>query len=518
MDVSALDSQLRTDASPANQSRRFGDGSGERFARLLDRAEERASRPAPRAVGRAQERDDDLRARPERPERPAQPERPERAEKEDRPERAAKAEHAEKPERPERPERPQRAAKTEKTEDSKSAGDAPAQNEKPLVEAKPADQAPVAAPAQTATAEPVVEEKTEPATSSELVKMSALALAHQVGILLAQAHVVAAPADADADVQTDAVADATTAARAASATPLPLPAQAQAQAAAAESKTEDFADFVLRSAANPAALAAAAASSDDPDAKPDAKADVKTETKGQLLVSIAQPMAVAAPVAPVAAVAVQASAQAAAAKPDLAVAADGASTAAASSLDDKPKQTAKPGENAPLFAQSLERAQNAQAAAPADTKPRPIVVPPHEQVALHVKKAVAEGKDMIVIRLNPVELGRIEVKLEIGADGTMRAAFAAERSQTLDALKNDSRQLERALQEAGLKPDAGGLNFSLRGDNRENAQAFADMGRDFRGKQARDDAELGAGSRDAPAPQAAYRGTRRSAGGLDLAV
>jgi flagellar hook-length control protein FliK len=499
MDVSALDSLLRTDASPANQTRRFGDGSGERFAKLLDRADGRAEERTARPAARKPESDDDLRARPERPERP------ERAEKDDRPERA------EKPERAERPERPQRAAKAEKTEEAKPTDDAPAQEDKPLAEAKPVDEAPT----EEVVAEKPVAETEEPATSNELVKMSALALAHQVGILLAQAHAVATPTDTDA--QAGEIGEAVKSARA---TPvLPLPAQAaQAQAAAAESKTEDFADFVLRGAANPAALVAAAAASDDPDAKADAKADAKSETKGQLLVTISQPMAVAAPVAPVAAVAVQASAQAAAAKPDLAVAADGASAAAAASLDDKAKQTAKPGENAPLFAQSFERAQNAQAAAPADTKPRPIVVPPHEQVALHVKKAVAEGKDMIVIRLNPVELGRIEVKLEIGADGTMRAAFAAERSQTLDALKNDSRQLERALQEAGLKPDAGGLNFSLRGDNRENAQAFADMGREFRGKQGRDDAEPGAVSRDAQAPQAAYRGTRRASGGLDLAV
>jgi flagellar hook-length control protein FliK len=500
MDVSALDSLLRTDASPANPSRRFGDGSGERFARLLDRAEERGARP----IARRPERDDDLRARPERPER---------AEKDDRPDRPAKTERAEKPERPERPERPQqRATKTEKPEETKPAADAPAPKEKPLAESKPIDDA-EAAPEETIAAEPAIDAPVEQAVSPELVKMSALALAHQVGILLAQAHADAAPADAEA--QTAEIADATKASRAVPV--MPLPAQAAA-AQAAEAKTESFADFALRAAANPAALAAAPGG-EETDAKLDAKSDAKADPKGQLLVSIAQPMAVATPVAPVAAIAVQASAQAAAAKPDIAIAADGASAAAAS-LDDKSKQSAKPVENAPLFAQSLERAQNAQTTAPAaDAKARPIVVPPHEQVALHVKKAVAEGKDMIVIRLNPVELGRIEVKLEIGADGTMRAAFAAERAQTLDALKNDSRQLERALQEAGLKPDAGGLNFSMRGDNRENAQAFADLGREFRGKQGNGDAEPGnVVGRDTPAPQAAYRGARRASGGLDLAV
>ncbi|MFY7782256.1 MAG: flagellar hook-length control protein FliK, partial [Tagaea sp.] len=207
-----------------------------------------------------------------------------------------------------------------------------------------------------------------------------------------------------------------------------------------------------------------------------------------------------------AAIAVQASAQKAASATELAVGADGAAT-----KDDTIKQTAKPSENAPLFAQTMERAQNAQAAAPAaEAKARPIVVPPHEQVAVHVKKAVADGQDQIVIRLNPVELGRIEIKLDVGQDGTLRASFAAERAQTLEALKNDSRQLERALQEAGLKPDAGGLNFSMRGDNRENAQAFADLGGEFRGRRGGDAEDGAPGSRDTAlaAPPAAYRGAR----------
>ncbi|MBL0931239.1 MAG: flagellar hook-length control protein FliK, partial [Alphaproteobacteria bacterium] len=98
-------------------------------------------------------------------------------------------------------------------------------------------------------------------------------------------------------------------------------------------------------------------------------------------------------------------------------------------------------------------------------------------------------------------------------------SFAAEQAHTLEALRNDSRQLERALQEAGLKPDAGGLNFSMRGDNRENAQAFADLGRDQRGRAGRESGGDENAPTAAPAPiHANYRAARRAAGGLDLAV
>ena len=44
----------------------------------------------------------------------------------------------------------------------------------------------------------------------------------------------------------------------------------------------------------------------------------------------------------------------------------------------------------------------------------------------------------------------------------------------MDLLQRDARDLERALQDAGLRADSGSLSFNLRGDGRNGAQNGAD--------------------------------------------
>ena len=97
---------------------------------------------------------------------------------------------------------------------------------------------------------------------------------------------------------------------------------------------------------------------------------------------------------------------------------------------------------------------------------------PSEQVAVEIHKGIAAGKDSITIKLNPAELGKIDVKMELSDDGTLRAVIAVDRPETLDLLQKDIRGLERALQNAGLQADSGSLNFSLRGDGDNQAGGF----------------------------------------------
>jgi flagellar hook-length control protein FliK len=111
----------------------------------------------------------------------------------------------------------------------------------------------------------------------------------------------------------------------------------------------------------------------------------------------------------------------------------------------------------------------ANAATPAN-RGLPTHLPVPEQLAVHIQRAARDGLDRIDIRLSPAELGRIEVRLEFGHDGRLTASIAADRPETLDQLQRDARGLERALEAAGLKTDAGGLSFNLRGDNRQDAQ------------------------------------------------
>jgi flagellar hook-length control protein FliK len=518
MDLSALESLLRIDNGSASQPRRFADNSGERFAQLLGQADSKARSTTP-SHARRETRNDDFAARPQRNERNERPERAERPERNERPE---KAERPEKNDRPAHAEKAQaEKARAEKAAAEKSASEkadpatASDATETDAAAAKPADnaaddEASVDKDTQAKTDTADAEANASAGVSPELVKMSALAAAHQIGLMMAKAKGEAG----ETTVEGGEVVASVDAKAAKQQLELATAAHPGVKPQTAEGVEEDFADFVMRNAANPAAMAAAAANDDG-----EAKADAKAADKGQMIVTLSQPMAMAAPVAPVVALAVQASAQAQAGSGEIALDADKAANAALAG-DDKAKPNAKPADANPMFGQALDRAQGTQSAqSTADAKPRAPIVPPHEQVAVHVRKAVDDGHNQITIRLNPTELGRIDVKLEVGRDGTLRASFAAEQAQTLEALRNDSRQLERALQEAGLKPDAGGLNFSMRGDNRENAQAFADLGREQRGRANWGDDDAGNTANAAPAPvQANYRAARRAAGGLDLAV
>ncbi|AMN44291.1 flagellar hook-length control protein FliK [Rhodoplanes sp. Z2-YC6860] len=76
-------------------------------------------------------------------------------------------------------------------------------------------------------------------------------------------------------------------------------------------------------------------------------------------------------------------------------------------------------------------------------------------------RAVA-GKRQFEIRLDPPELGRVDVKVDIDKNGNATTRLVVDKAETLDLLKRDSQQLERALQQAGLKTSDNGLEFSLR--------------------------------------------------------
>jgi hypothetical protein len=86
-----------------------------------------------------------------------------------------------------------------------------------------------------------------------------------------------------------------------------------------------------------------------------------------------------------------------------------------------------------------------------------------DQVAVEIRKAAGAGKDHVRVRLNPAELGQIDISMKVRHDGTIRAIVTTDRPETFDLLQRDARGLERALQDAGLKTDSGSLSFNLRG-------------------------------------------------------
>lgn len=116
-----------------------------------------------------------------------------------------------------------------------------------------------------------------------------------------------------------------------------------------------------------------------------------------------------------------------------------------------------------ISAQQPAQASNVQLAARPEAaayhRPDPQINLPY--VAVEIARHIQNGINRFEIRLNPPELGRIDVRMEIDASGNLTARLAVEKSETLDLLQRDQRALERALADAGVDPGKTELEFSL---------------------------------------------------------
>lgn len=84
------------------------------------------------------------------------------------------------------------------------------------------------------------------------------------------------------------------------------------------------------------------------------------------------------------------------------------------------------------------------------------------QIAFELSRQAQDGNTRFQIRLDPPELGRIDVKLDIDNNGHVHARLTVEKAETLDLMQRDQRALERALQQAGLDQSKTNLEFSLK--------------------------------------------------------
>jgi flagellar hook-length control protein FliK len=71
------------------------------------------------------------------------------------------------------------------------------------------------------------------------------------------------------------------------------------------------------------------------------------------------------------------------------------------------------------------------------------------------------GVNRFEIRLDPPELGRVEVRIEIDGDA-VKAQLVVDRVETLALLQRDAKTLERAFEQAGLKTSENGIDLALR--------------------------------------------------------
>ena len=99
---------------------------------------------------------------------------------------------------------------------------------------------------------------------------------------------------------------------------------------------------------------------------------------------------------------------------------------------------------------------------------------PLNGLAVEIATRNISGASSFAIRLDPADLGRIDVRLDVDKHGQVTSHLTVEKPETLAMLRQDAPQLQRALNDAGLKTSDSALQFSL-GDQ-ASAQQHADRG------------------------------------------
>lgn len=103
-----------------------------------------------------------------------------------------------------------------------------------------------------------------------------------------------------------------------------------------------------------------------------------------------------------------------------------------------------------------------------------------KQVGLELAKQAKNGDTHFIVRMDPPELGKLDVRLTINKAGEIQANILVDRESTLDLLNRDARSLERSLTDAGLKMDQNALNLGLKNQDPKGG----DLGQTASGPQA----------------------------------
>ncbi len=121
---------------------------------------------------------------------------------------------------------------------------------------------------------------------------------------------------------------------------------------------------------------------------------------------------------------------------------------------------AQGGEPAPSTASATQAAPIQAPAAAASTEPASAPDAPApsrlaEQIAPAIIRLDSEpgGTQRLTIRLDPVELGQLEIRIERSDDSATKVQVLVERPETLALLRRDQPALERALDQAGMAAD-----------------------------------------------------------------
>ena len=102
---------------------------------------------------------------------------------------------------------------------------------------------------------------------------------------------------------------------------------------------------------------------------------------------------------------------------------------------------------------------------------------PLSGLAMEIAVTARSGNSRFEIRLDPADLGRIDVRIDVDRNGHMTSHLMVEKPETLSMLRQDAPQLQRALDDAGFRTGDGGLQFSLRDQSSSGQNGDSGSGR-----------------------------------------
>jgi flagellar hook-length control protein FliK len=73
----------------------------------------------------------------------------------------------------------------------------------------------------------------------------------------------------------------------------------------------------------------------------------------------------------------------------------------------------------------------------------------------------SDGVQRITVRLDPPELGRVQVRIDRPTDAPARVEITVEKAETLTLLLRDQTQLQRALDQAGVPTEGRSVTFHI---------------------------------------------------------
>ena len=100
-------------------------------------------------------------------------------------------------------------------------------------------------------------------------------------------------------------------------------------------------------------------------------------------------------------------------------------------------------------------------------------------LAAQMARRLDDGITRFDLELNPGDLGRVDVRLEIDASGSVRAAFTFEHAHAARELGQRADELQKSLESAGFNL-SGGLSFDVSGDRSQGRSMAWSDGREGR--------------------------------------